>query len=218
MASTTVGKTPQINQLNLLSGAGYPLTTIVAGVDEVGRGALFGPVVAAAVILSANAVETLTAAGVTDSKLLSAARRLVLADQIRADALAYQVCYASVWEIDRLNILQASLLAMKRAILKLPLTPDLCLVDGNQRIPGLALPQQTLVKGDQRSLAIAAASIVAKVWRDALVTRLAVKYPQYNLAANKGYGTPSHRAALQTYGLSRWHRRSFSPCRLTLEG
>jgi ribonuclease HII len=219
MASTTADKTPHAHQLSLLGGLQeYPLTTVVAGVDEVGRGALFGPVVAAAVVLSADAVEILTTAGVTDSKLLSAERRLVLADQIRAGAVAYQVCCASVGEIDRLNILQASLLAMKRAVLKLPLTPDLCLIDGNQRIPGLVLPQQTLVKGDQRSLAIASASILAKVWRDALITRLAVKYPQYDLAANKGYGTPSHRAALQTHGASRWHRRSFSPCRLALEG
>jgi ribonuclease HII len=211
-------ETPQAHQLDKLGGLqSYPTTTIVAGVDEVGRGALFGPVVAAAVILSADAVMTLTAAGVTDSKLLSAERRLVLAEEIRAGALAYQIAYASVWEIDRLNILQASLLAMKRAVLRLKVTPELCLVDGNQRIPGLELPQQTLVKGDQQSLAIAAASILAKVWRDALITRLAVKYPHYNLAMNKGYGTPTHRAALQVHGVSRWHRRSFSPCRPTLE-
>ena len=215
MASTTAPReNSQAQPLNWLDELqADPSTTLVAGVDEVGRGALFGPVVAAAVILPAAAMITLTAAGVTDSKLLSAERRLVLAEQIRAGALAYRIGSASVWEIDRLNILQASLLAMKRAILKLSVTPDLCLVDGNQCIPGLALPQQTLVKGDQRSLAIASASILAKVWRDALITRLAVKYPQYNLAANKGYGTPSHRAALQVYGPSRWHRRSFSPCR-----
>lgn len=181
---------------------------------EVGRGALFGPVVAAAVILAVEAVPQLTTAGVTDSKLLSAERRLTLAKAIRAGALAYQISYASVWEIDRLNILQASLLAMKRAVLKLKVTPELCLVDGNQRIPGLTLPQQTMVKGDQRSLAIASASILAKVWRDELIIRLAVKYPHYNLTANKGYGTPAHRLALQTYGVSRLHRRSFSPCKI----
>lgn len=191
----------------------FPMT-IVAGVDEVGRGALFGPVVAAAVILSPEAAMSLAEAGVTDSKLLSSERRLVLAKQILASAVAAQVRYASVWEIDRLNILQASLLAMKRAVLKLTVVPELCLVDGNQRIPGLTIPQQTLVKGDQRSLAIASASILAKVWRDQLITRLAVKYPCYDLAANKGYGTPAHQAALHRHGLSRWHRRSFSPCRL----
>jgi len=208
----------QIQQLPLADWVHvYPSSTIVAGVDEVGRGALFGPVVAAAVILSADAVTKLTDAGVTDSKLLSAERRLALAKQIRAGVVAYQIRYASVWEIDRLNILQASLLAMKRAVLKLDVTPELCLVDGNQLIPGLSLPQQTLVKGDQRSLAIASASILAKVWRDELMTRLAVKYPHYNLVSNKGYGTPAHRLALQTHGLSRLHRRSFSPCRLAVE-
>ncbi|SRR5579883_1035005 len=185
----------------------------VAGVDEVGRGALFGPVVAAAVILPAERLTELAIVGVTDSKCLPAQQRKLLADQIRACALTYAVGYASVWEIDRLNILQASLLAMKRAVLKLQVPPDLCLIDGNQRIPGLCYPQQTLVKGDQRSLVIAAASILAKVWRDELITRLAVKYPQYNLAANKGYGTPTHRQALVQYGASRWHRRSFRPCR-----
>ncbi|WP_432813462.1 ribonuclease HII [Pantanalinema sp. GBBB05] len=187
----------------------------IAGVDEVGRGALFGPVVAAAVIVPDAAVQPLIAAGVTDSKQLSAGQRTQLAVQIRQLALDCRIGYASVREIDRLNILQASLLAMKRAILRLKVQPDLCLVDGNQRITGLAIPQQTLVKGDQRSLAIAAASILAKVWRDDLITRLAVKYPQYNLHCNKGYGTPSHRLALSQYGASCYHRRSFSPCRVS---
>ncbi|MBW4691277.1 MAG: ribonuclease HII [Lyngbya sp. HA4199-MV5] len=204
----------QRQQLELTTEFQSHASTIVAGVDEVGRGALFGPVVAAAVILSPESAMNLAQAGVTDSKLLSPERRLVLAKEILASAVAAQVRYASVWEIDRLNILQASLLAMKRAILRLSVVPDLCLVDGNQRIPGLSIPQETLVKGDQRSLAIASASILAKVWRDHLITRLASKYPQYDLAANKGYGTPAHRAALHVHGLSRWHRRSFSPCRL----
>ncbi|MGI0487955.1 ribonuclease HII [Pantanalinema rosaneae CENA516] len=185
----------------------------IAGVDEVGRGALFGPVVAAAVILPEAAVQPLLVAGVTDSKQLSADQRTQLAIQIPQLALDCRIGYASVREIDRLNILQASLLAMKRAILRLKVQPDLCLVDGNQRIPGLEIPQQTIVKGDQRSLAIAAASILAKVWRDSLITRLAVKYPQYDLGRNKGYGTPSHRLALSQYGASCYHRRSFSPCR-----
>ena len=207
-------KNPLTHQVDLPVSDGIVLPALVAGVDEVGRGALFGPVVAAAVILSTEAVPLLTKAGVTDSKLLSSEHRLLLAETIRAHALAYQVSYASVWEIDRLNILQASLLAMKRAVLKLKVTPALCLIDGNQRIPGLALPQQTVVQGDRRSLAIAAASILAKVWRDELITRLDAKYPGYNLAANKGYGTPAHRLALQTHGVSRLHRRSFSPCRI----
>lgn len=187
--------------------------TLTAGVDEVGRGALFGPVVAAAVILSAESLPVLAAAGVTDSKQLGAAQRTALAQQIRAAAVAYHIAYASVGEIDRLNILQASLLAMRRAVSRLAVPPQLCLVDGNQRIPGLALPQQTIVKGDQKSLLIAAASILAKVWRDELIVRLSDRYPAYDLASNKGYGTPAHRRALQQHGPTRFHRASFSPCR-----
>ncbi len=208
-------KTPihQLELLDVTSLCAAPQT--VVGVDEVGRGALFGPVVAAAVILNDATAEQLAIAGVTDSKQLSAEQRRVLATQIRHCAVGCRVAYASVAEIDRLNILQASLLAMKRAILQVTPPPDLCLVDGNQRIPGLPFPQQTLVKGDERSLAIAAASIIAKVWRDELITRLAVKYPQYHLATNKGYGTPSHKQAIQTFGPTRFHRRSFSPCRVT---
>lgn len=184
-----------------------------AGVDEVGRGALFGPVVAAAVVLSDEAAEVLRAVGVTDSKLLKPEARQALAGQIRSLALDYQIASASVQEIDRLNILQASLLAMKRAISRLKHPPSLCLIDGNQRVPGLLIPQQTIVKGDQHCLTIAAASILAKVWRDELLTRLAAKYPQYGLDSNKGYGTPAHRQALREHGPSRWHRASFAPCR-----
>lgn len=195
-----------------------PFQGIIAGVDEVGRGALFGPVVAAAVILPDPALTDLSAAGVTDSKLLSPEQRQVLAIEIRSLAIDCQVGCASVAEIDRLNILQASLLAMKRAITKLKVQPELCLIDGNQRVPGLLLPQQPMIKGDQRSLPIAAASIIAKVWRDELITRLAVRYPQYHLASNKGYGTPSHRKAIQQFGPSRFHRTSFSPCRVREQG
>lgn len=186
---------------------------LTVGVDEVGRGALFGPVVAAAVILPAAALPTLAAAGVNDSKQLGADQRTALAQQIRAVAVAYQIAWASVTEIDRLNILQASLLAMRRAVVRLPVQPDLCLVDGNQPIPGLSFPQHPIVKGDQKSLAIAAASILAKVWRDELMVRLSNRYPAYHLASNKGYGTPTHRRALQQYGPTRFHRTSFSPCR-----
>jgi ribonuclease HII len=189
---------------------------IIAGVDEVGRGALFGPVVAAAVILPDSALADLAIAGVTDSKLLSALQRQRLAAQIHALAIAYQIGYASVREIDRLNILQASLLAMKRAIVKLPVQPNFCLIDGNQRIPELPIPQKTLVKGDQKSIVIAAASILAKVWRDELLTRMALRYPQYGFATNKGYGTPIHRQAIHQYGITPYHRKSFSPCRLAL--
>lgn len=186
------------------------MAELIAGVDEVGRGALFGPVVAAAVILSEEATTILTASGVRDSKQLKPQIRQQLAHQIRAIAMDCQIGVASVLEIDRLNILQATLLAMKRSILKLKPPPDLCLIDGNQAIRDLLIPQQTVIKGDQTSIAIASASIVAKVWRDGLIVRLAKKYPQYDLANNKGYGTKKHRQALLEYGLSSQHRRSFT--------
>jgi ribonuclease HII len=191
-----------------------PSRTIVAGVDEVGRGALWGPVVAAAVILPDDAVAPLTARGVTDSKQLSASQRQELVGWIYQLGVDCRIGYASVREIDRLNILRASLLAMKRAVNRLQVTPELCLIDGNQRIPDLEMPQETVVKGDQVSLAIAAASIVAKVWRDKLVTRFSNRYPAYELAANKGYGTVKHRCAIAAYGITPYHRKSFAPCQV----
>lgn len=185
---------------------------LVAGVDEVGRGALFGPVVAAAVILPTSILPQLARAGVKDSKQLSKGRRFKLALEIQQSALDWRIGYATSAEIDQINILQASLLAMKRAVLKLKVQPELCLVDGRQGLPELPMPQETMIKGDQRSLEIAAASVVAKVWRDDLLIRLALKYPNYDLHRNKGYGTLRHRLALQQYGPSPLHRLSFSPC------
>ena len=179
-----------------------------------GRGALFGPVVAAAVMLPATAIHPLKQAGLTDSKLLRPNHRLVLAAQIRSLAIDCQIGVASVAEIDRLNILNASLLAMRRAVDRLQPQPQFCLVDGNQRIPQLQIAQATLVKGDQKSLVIAAASVVAKVWRDRLMVKLANRYPGYGLESHKGYGTAQHRQAIQELGLLRQHRRSFGPCRL----
>ncbi|MBW4657245.1 MAG: ribonuclease HII [Drouetiella hepatica Uher 2000/2452] len=208
-------KPPDFLSLSELLGSEADEAVPIAGVDEVGRGALFGPVIAAAVVLPIAAHAPLISAGVTDSKLLSAARRRQLAEEIRAVAIACHIGMASVREIDRLNILQATFLAMKRAIRQLQPQPALCLVDGNQRIPGLLVPQKTVVKGDQKSVAIAAASIVAKVWRDDLIMRLAARYPGYDLSANKGYGTAKHRLALQQQGISPQHRCSFSPCRLS---
>jgi ribonuclease HII len=190
---------------------------LVAGIDEVGRGALFGPVVAAAVILPASALPQLALAGVKDSKQLSHLRRFRLAQEIQRLALDWRIGYATSCEIDQINILQASLLAMKRAVLKLNVQPDICLIDGKQPLLGLPLPQRTIVKGDERSLEIAAASVVAKVWRDELIVRFAAKYPNYDLVANKGYGTERHRLALQQYGPSRLHRMSFSPCQIGLK-
>jgi ribonuclease HII len=183
----------------------------IAGVDEVGRGCLFGPVVAAAVILPGDG-RLARLAGVTDSKKLSAAEREQWVGEIQKVAIAYHIALASVWEIDRLNILQASLLAMRRAILRLSPLPDFCLIDGNQKVPQLLIPQQTVVKGDEKVLAIAAASILAKVWRDRLITRLAARYPGYDLDSNKGYGTAKHKAGLQKLGITAQHRRSFAPC------
>jgi ribonuclease HII len=183
---------------------------LIAGVDEVGRGALFGPVVAASVMLSQRAVLELRQAGVTDSKRLSVQQREHLAVMIRSLAIAHSVAAVSVEDIDRLNILQASLLAMRRAVQKLRPQPTLCRVDGNQRIPGLMIPQELVVKGDLMMIEIGAASILAKVWRDRLITRLARYYPCYDLAQNKGYGTARHRQAIQTYGISPFHRRSFN--------
>ncbi len=189
-------------------------TIVVCGVDEVGRGALFGPVVAAAVILPTSALSALVEAKIRDSKQLSVYRRAELAKKIRGCAIAWGIAFASSAEIDQINILQASLLAMKRAILKLKVPPQLCLVDGNHAIKDLVYPQQTLVKGDEKSIIIASASIIAKVWRDDLITRLALKYPMYDLVANKGYGTARHLQALKEYGASPLHRQSFRPCQV----
>ncbi|MBW4645399.1 MAG: ribonuclease HII [Goleter apudmare HA4340-LM2] len=207
--STVSLSEPSWLELSVLSGISG-----VAGVDEVGRGALFGPVVAAAVILPDHACPKLIAAKIRDSKKLSSSRRTKLAQQICTLAIDWKIGFASTAEIDQINILQATLLAMKRAVLKLRVQPTICLIDGNQSIKGLLLPQQTIVKGDERSLNIAAASIVAKVWRDDLVLRLASKYPMYGLERNKGYGSQQHLFALQQYGPSPLHRQSFRPCQI----
>jgi ribonuclease HII len=185
---------------------------LIAGVDEVGRGALFGVVVAAAVILPKAKIAECAKWGIKDSKKLSASQRERLVPQIQQAAIASQIGVATVAEIDRLNILQASLLAMHRAISGLVTTPELCLVDGNKTIPDLDLPQQTLVKGEDRAVSIAAASILAKVWRDRAIAELALVYPDYDLVKNKGYGTAKHLSAIDRYGITCEHRRSFSPC------
>ena len=180
--------------------------TWVAGVDEAGRGPLAGPVAAAAVILRASAPIT----GLRDSKLLTATRRELLAAEIRAAALAWAVGWAEVVEIDRMNILQASLLAMQRAVLALSVPPDQVLVDGNvcPRLPCLA---SAVVQGDRSVAAISAASILAKVERDALMRRLDADFPAYGFAIHKGYPTPLHLQALAIHGPCCNHRRSFAP-------
>ena len=181
---------------------------LVAGVDEAGRGPLAGPVVAAAVILD----ELQPIKGLADSKRLGPVTRERLFDEIRAKALACCIAEASVDEIDRLNILQATLLAMQRAVQGLRLPPRRVLVDGN-RLPALSMPARAVVKGDATVAAISAASILAKVHRDRLCLRLHDAYPQYGFAGHKGYPTAEHLAALRVHGACAAHRRSFAPVR-----
>jgi ribonuclease HII len=180
----------------------------LAGVDEAGRGPLAGPVFAAAVILDPDK----PIAGLNDSKKLSEKKRDALELQIIESALAFAVAQASVEEIDTINILQASLLAMQRAVLALSVTPDEALIDGNQ-CPALPMKATALVNGDSLEPAISAASILAKVARDRVMVELDAVYPGYGLAAHKGYGTRAHLAALQSLGPTPIHRRSFAPVR-----
>ena len=179
---------------------------LIAGVDEAGRGPLAGPVIAAAVILDAER----PILGLADSKKLTERQRNRLFNEIRARALFWAVARARVSEIDEMNILQASLLAMQRAVAKLAVVPDLVLVDGNQS-PRLACETRTIVKGDETEPAISAASIVAKVLRDRMMLFLDRQYPGYGFARHKGYPTASHLEALQRQGPSRVHRRTFAP-------
>ena len=179
---------------------------LMAGVDEAGRGPLAGPVVAAAVILD----DMHPIKGLADSKKLTALRRDKLFDEIRAKALCCSVAMATVEEIDTLNILQATLLAMKRAVEGLRLIPHKVLVDGN-RLPPLRMLAEAIVKGDALVPAISAASIVAKVTRDRWCVEYDAQYPQYGFAGHKGYGTQAHMAALQAHGACPQHRRSFAP-------
>jgi ribonuclease HII len=179
---------------------------LVAGVDEAGRGPLAGPVVAAAVILD----DLKPIPGLADSKTLSARQRERLSEAIQARALCFSVALASVEEIDRLNILQATLLAMRRAVMGLRLKPHKVLVDGN-RLPTLDIVAEAVVQGDRKVPAISAASILAKVARDHWCLEVDAQYPAYGFAAHKGYGTAQHLAALQRHGATPLHRRSFSP-------
>jgi ribonuclease HII len=182
------------------------LGTRVAGVDEAGRGPLAGPVAAAAVVLDLARIPD----GLNDSKVLSAARRAALFDVIHATAHV-GLGWASVAEIDALNIRAASLLAMQRAVLGLGFVPDAALIDGNACPEGLPCPGVTLIKGDAKSLSVAAASIIAKVARDRLMAGLARAHPGYGWEVNQGYPTAAHLAALQDMGVTPHHRRSFRP-------
>lgn len=186
--------------------------TLVAGVDEVGRGPLCGPVVTAAVILDPNK----PIIGLNDSKKLSENKRNLLFDEIKQKALAWSIARAEVSEIDEINILQATLLAMKRAIEGLSIEPKLALIDGN-KCPNTSVPCKAVVQGDSSVPAIAAASILAKVSRDREMIALDQTFPGYGLAAHKGYPTPAHLAALKQLGPTPIHRRSFAPVRLASE-
>lgn len=178
----------------------------IAGVDEAGRGPLAGPVYAAAVILDAKQ----PIAGLADSKKLSAKKREALFDEIQAHALAWHIATASVQEIDTLNILQASLLAMKRAVEGLPIKPDALIVDGLY-CPAVTMPARAIVKGDAKEPAISAASILAKVARDREMQTLHQQYPLYGFGRHQGYPTAAHLSALEAHGVSPVHRRSYAP-------
>jgi ribonuclease HII len=186
--------------------------SLICGVDEAGRGPLAGPVVAAAVILDAHD----PIPGLADSKKLSERARDLLAALIRQRALAWTVASATVEEIDALNILQATLLAMRRAVESLSLRPDGVLVDGTH-CPAVAMPVRAVVRGDSKVAAISAASILAKTWRDAEMLRLHVLYPQYGLDRHKGYPTAAHLAAIRQHGVNAIYRRSFAPVRELVE-
>jgi ribonuclease HII len=181
-------------------------TTLIAGVDEAGRGPLAGPVVAAAVILNPHA----PILGLNDSKKISPKKREQLYTIIQKEALAFAIASASVEEIDTLNILQATLLAMQRAVMQLTIIPQTVLIDGNC-CPQLTYPCQAIIKGDETVPSISAASILAKVFRDQHMLDLDKQYPQHGFAIHKGYPTPQHLLALKQFGITDCHRRSFAP-------
>ena len=189
----------------------YPQAVCIAGVDEVGRGPLVGAVVTAAVILDpANPIK-----GLADSKKLSEKRRLALFSEIQEKALAWSLGRAEPHEIDELNILHATMLAMQRAVAGLKISPEYVLIDGN-RCPALPMPSMAVVKGDSRVAEISAASIIAKVTRDAEMAALDLTYPQYGFAQHKGYPTPFHLERLAEHGATEHHRRSFGPVKRAL--
>ena len=178
----------------------------IAGVDEVGRGCIAGPVTAAAVILNPQKIPS----GLNDSKKLNLKNREKIFQSIQ-DTCAFCVAHSSVEEIDQINILQAALLSMKRAILGLRIKPDFVLIDGNKNPEGLEINFETIIKGDSKSLSIAAASIVAKITRARIMSRLDKEFPGYNWSQNAGYPTKMHKSAILDIGITPYHRRSFKP-------
>ena len=204
MGPEKLGPDPEPDTYSLersLRQKGYQL---IAGLDEVGRGPLAGPVVAACVILQENCDNS----SFVDSKTINAKNRSRLYKELKQNGAQISVGVVSETDIDRLNILQASLLAMKKAILTMPVQPDFLLVDGNQPVP-ISIPQQSLVKGESKSASIAAASIVAKVVRDEMMDQYHLQYPEYNFQKNRGYPTLEHRNAIKIYGPCAIHRQSF---------
>lgn len=179
----------------------------VSGVDEAGRGPLAGPVVAAAVILS----EEIIIDEVNDSKKLTPKKREILFDKIKTQSLSYGIGIVDNEIIDKINILQATFLAMKQALSKLKIKPDIVLVDGNHKIPGLEIKQEAIISGDAKSQSIACASILAKVTRDNLMLDYAKQYPQYSFEKHKGYGTKAHIEAIRKFGACPIHRKTFAP-------
>ena len=180
---------------------------VVAGIDEVGRGPLAGPVIAAAVVFLPG---QLPIVGLRDSKLLTPQQRERLESDVKSQALVWSVGAASVKEIDRLNIRRATALAMRRALVHLPFSPDYILIDGNP-VPELGSPHEAIVKGDRKCQSIAAASVIAKCLHDHLMTNLAKNYPQFSWESNKGYGTAVHLRAIDEFGPTEHHRKTFSP-------
>ncbi|OZI08609.1 ribonuclease HII [Siphonobacter sp. BAB-5385] len=191
----------------------YHLQSIEAGLDEVGRGCLAGPVVAAAVILPKDYMNPL----LNDSKQLSRLERQKLRVEIEREALSWKIAEASTEEIDRINIAKASFLAMHRAVEQLTVQPEHLLVDGNRFVPYPMIPHTCIVKGDSLFASIAAASILAKTYRDELMEQLALDYPMYGWEQNVGYPTPKHCKALLEYGTTPWHRKTFGPVKNVLK-
>lgn len=192
---------PDFNIENEIKKNGY---SFVCGVDEAGRGPLAGPVCAAAVILP----EGIEIAGLNDSKKLTEKRREALFAEITKNAVAYAVGFADIKEIEELNILNATFLAMKRAVEGLNIPADFAIIDGN-RLPNLTIPALAVVKGDSKSMSVAAASVIAKVTRDRLLVEYDQQYPQYGFAKHKGYGTKLHYEAIKEHGICEVHRKSF---------
>jgi ribonuclease HII len=195
---------PTLEREQALWDKGYE---VVAGLDEVGRGPLAGPVIAAAVVFAPG---QLCIDGLNDSKLLTPLARERLQEEVKRQAAAWALGAASVKEIDRLNIRRATILAMQRAVARLPIPPHQVLVDGNP-VPELGLPHEAIVKGDRICQSIAAASVIAKCARDRLMERLAKRYPAFSWDSNKGYGTAAHLMALDQLGPTEHHRKTFSP-------